>query len=218
MKSILTLFTLITISINLIACSYANSNPLQHASQSDYQKDTAPSGETPLLTCSNYDDYRKFINSNKLPSDFIDYDALATVGEFVSFVCLTDARQNDYGQYMYTLTDQNNYSLTLYIDHRTSNTGEVGPNGIAQKELSIGKTSDFRYYPNNETGTATKDGLKYTYLNGKLLSVTWQNNNATFTLCSDTVLSDYPSNPPNDTFTNQILIGKATVSDIQKAQ
>ena len=50
-------------------------------------------------------------------------------------------------------------------------------------------------------GEFTTDGITYTYISGELLSISWINNGITYTLCGESMLSDYPT-------TQSTVVGK----------
>ena len=60
-------------------------------------------GEVPLLTLETYDEYLNFIDNAELPAEFVAYEEISHLGEFKSFVCLSEARLNNFSSCMYTL-------------------------------------------------------------------------------------------------------------------
>lgn len=206
---------LLAVCVSLIACAHDTvpSNTTGSDNRADQTVETFDGGERPLLGFWNYDDYNEFIHSTELPSDFVPYEAVASIGKFDGFVCLTDARQNDYGQYMYDLIDDNGFNLMLYVDHRTEK-----PFKIELKDLTAATADDLRFFADGETGIAARDDLKYTYIKGKLLSVEWESQGITFTLCANMMLSDYPLDTSNETFASRLLTPQKAGSAVQALQ
>lgn len=142
-----------------------------------------PDVDIPLLTIVSYSDYASFLESTDLPDEFVDYDSISLLGEFDRFICLSDARYDDYSSYLYVLNDENYEGLGLYIDH------EIEPFENSNVDVN---SEDMRRIDASESGTYLLSGLEYTYVSGLLLSVSWQIDGVTYTLAGNSMLYDYP--------------------------
>jgi hypothetical protein len=144
--------------------------------------------ENVLLTVESFLGYKKFLRTADLPIDFIAYDNISEFGDFESFICLSDAGVGDFSSYMYHLVDENDYRLTLYIDHNNSN--EIPESTIAATSILA---KDMRKLDEKLSGSYAKEEFSYYYISGELLSITWTHEGITYKLCGDSMLSDYPS-------------------------
>ena len=144
-------------------------------------------GDRPLLTLEFEDAYTEFINSTELPADFVSYDEIAAIGAFRGLVILSDAYTNDYSSYLYTLVDSEGFEISLYVDHNEKILSTANP-------VSNVNQTDMRMLSDTSRGVYTSNGLTYKYVSGELLSISWKNQNITYTLCASgaPMLSDYP--------------------------
>ncbi|MGM9636417.1 MAG: hypothetical protein ACI3YK_00360 [Eubacteriales bacterium] len=155
-------------------------------------------GETPLLTLSTYDQYEKLVQSGSLPQSFVTYDQLENIGRFEGLVFLSDVREDDYSQYMYSFVDDTNYIIYLYVYHTeraSAITNEISSSFI--------DGSDMRTLSSADTGIYRYNNLVYYYLSGELLSVHWESDGITYIFSGSSLLSDYPFS--DSTFTADIL-------------
>ena len=136
-------------------------------------------GERPLLTLESLAEYKKFIENAKLPEDFVVYDDIKDLGKFKGFVCLSEARKNDFSECMYTLYDENAGEFVLYIDREPSQQSEHTKNVITNVN-----TKNIRSLDSSEHGTYKKDGVDYVYLKGKLFSIGWKSGDWYYTISS----------------------------------
>lgn len=145
-------------------------------------------GEEPLLIIESYDEYLKFIKGVNLPTDFVSYEAISTLGEFKSFVCLSDASNNDFSSCMYNLFDESQSEFVLYVD--------IGSQTAITTPVSTVTTIDgnnMRSLVNSSgAGIYVASGMEYKYVAGKLLSISWSNDNVSYTLSGTSMLGDYP--------------------------
>lgn len=144
-------------------------------------------GEHPLLTFESENEYAEFLDLNEMPDDFVTYDKIKTIGTFECLVFLSDAYAEDYSSYMYSLVDSEGFGITLYVDHSE---------GVLSNLDSVSNLhgTDMRMLSDTRSGVFTSDGLKYQYVSGELLSISWETLNVNYTLCASgaPMLSTYP--------------------------
>lgn len=146
-------------------------------------------GERPLLTLNTYDEYLNFIGSAELPAEFVAYEEISNLGEFKSFVCLSEARVNDFSSCMYTLFDESQSQFVLYVDIGSQET--VPP----VSTVTAVNRSNMRSLVNSiDSGSFVVSGMEYKYLGGKLHTISWFKDNVRYTLSGDSMLGDYPEN------------------------
>lgn len=144
-------------------------------------------GERPLLTLDTYDEYLDFIGSAELPAEFVEYEDISYLGEFQSFICLSEARINDYSSCMYTLFDESQSEFVLYVDIGSQ---EAFP---SESTVTAVNGSNMRSLVNStDSGSFVVSGMEYKYLGGKLHTISWFKDNVRYTLFDS--LGDYPEN------------------------
>ena len=144
-------------------------------------------GERPLLTLDTYDEYLDFIGSAELPAEFVAYEDISYLGEFQSFICLSESRINDYSSCMYTLFDESQSEFVLYVD--------IGSQEAIPSESTVTAVngSNMRSLVNStDSGSFVVSGMEYKYLGGKLHTISWFKDNVRYTLFNS--LGDYPEN------------------------
>ena len=158
-------------------------------------------GERPLLTFESENEYVEFLDLNEMPDDFVTYDKIKTIGTFECLVFLSDAYAEDYSSYMYSLVDSEGFGITLYVDH------SEGVLSNLDSVLNLHGT-DMRMLSDTRSGVFTYDGLKYKYVLGELLSISWETLNVNYTLCASgtPMLSTYP-------LTKSTFVGKMLNTD-----
>ena len=155
-----------------------------------------------MLTIESVPEYTQLLNSGKLPADFVAYDKIDAIGAFESFIVLSDAYNSDYSSCMYGLVDSEGVRITLYID-----SSDKTPS-TADSVLSVNK-ANMRLLSGTGSGIYVSDDVKYQYVSGKLLSVSWENQGMIYTLCGTPMLSDYPH-------TASTFVGKMLNADMAK--
>ena len=144
-------------------------------------------GEAPLLTLETYDEYLNFIGNAELPAEFVAYEDISNLGEFKSFVCLSESRINDYSSCMYTLFDESQSEFVLYVDIDSK---ETIPSASTVTTIN---GSNMRSLVNStDSGSFVVSGIEYKYVGGKLLTISWFKDNVRYTLFDS--LGDYPEN------------------------
>ena len=152
-----------------------------------------------LLTISSKEEYVDFLNSNQLPADFVSHNKISAIGDFKRLVILSDAYNNDYSSYMYTLIDSKGYKATLYVDHKEEDLN------LTNAVSNVNKT-DMRFLSDTNKGFYLYNDIAYNYVSGKLLSIVWEHHDVTYTLCGKMLLFDYP-------LTDSTFIGKMLNTD-----
>ena len=143
--------------------------------------------EVPLLTLETYDEYVEFIESAQLPAGFLAYEDISLLGEFKSFVCLSEARLNDFSSCMYSLIDESQSEFVLYVDIDSQETVPL------ESTVTAVNNSNMRFLVDStDTGYYIVSEMKYQYVRGRLLSISWFKGNVRYTLSGD--LHTYPEN------------------------
>ena len=143
--------------------------------------------------------YTEFLNSAELPDNFVSHDKIDDIGDFDALVFLSEAYHlRDYSWYMYTLVDSEGFEITLYVDHRDRVLSTKTP------VSNVNKT-DMRLLPDASENVCVyvSNNMEYTYISGKLHSISWETQNITYILCASgtPMLSDYP-------LTDSTFVGK----------
>ena len=118
------------------------------------------------------------------------------MGSFDSFVCLTDARAGDYSECLYSLIDDSGYRFSVYVY-----TEGATPNVTQTSIITSVNEADLRTLSSESHGTYTKNGLRYSYIAGELLSITWTVDDVTIVISGNSALYDYP-------YVSSTLVGK----------
>ena len=152
-----------------------------------------PNIEYPLLGLSSKEEYTEFLNSVELPDDFVSYDKIDAIGDFDVLIFLSPAYTNNYSSYMYRFVDSEGFAIILYVDHRDQ---------VLSTESSVSNVNktNMRLLPDTSKNVCVyvSNNMKYTYISGKLQSISWKTQNITYTLCASgtpgtkMMLSDYP--------------------------
>lgn len=156
-----------------------------------------PEGELPSLYANSYDEYLKITGTIKLPEDFVSYSDISQLGVFKYFVFISDAFIGNYSNYMYTLIDENNFRFSVYVEPVEDNQ-DTSPLPLIYDV----NTMDMRKLSTNIKGRYILNGIEYTYLDGNLYYISWENNGRIFTLGGDS-FGDYPVG--TNTFAEKLL-------------
>ena len=162
----------------------ANEGIFIEATTNDY---AALSGETQLLTINLYPNYLSFVEETELPDTFVQYDNIKQFGSFCQFICLSNAKIGDYSHYMYVLKDDSGSEFSLYIERDRAFSADLPQ----LKILSTANTTNMRDLTTSESGIYICNGINYTYLSGKLHTISWEKNGTKFKIAGD-VLKSYP--------------------------
>lgn len=207
------LITLVLFSVLLSACDSTNSlEALENEKPTCSLNETLntqdklggvePNGvEVPLLTISTLDDYNEFLSSENLPKNFITYDVLKDIGDFVYLIFLSDGYNGDFTEYMYTVKDSTGYDISVYVEPSIESDVLISNTIIAEK---INRT-DLRTIGSDESGFYMYNDVKYKYVSGKLLSIAWDMDGLRYTVTGSSMLDNYPYQ--KNTFMGLILNG-----------
>lgn len=149
-----------------------------------------PNVEIPLPTLETYEEYEDYINSVELPSNFVYYDSLKSIGDFDCLIIMSGF----YGEctrYLYQLVDPYGFDLSLYIDSRAP---ADKPEIVKWETLTYVDNDDMRTLDRDAKwrGVYSVDGIKYRYLEECLYSIVWEHNGVEYSLCgSDFGLDGY---------------------------
>jgi len=179
----ISLFILTSLCLSLVLCS----NTASGSVSSNNNTASFSAKDKNVFTVDSYYEYLKFINSTELPDDFIYYNDICILGEFVDFICMSDIKNGDFSHYLYSVKDKSGVEITLYIKDADS-----------YEEIEIEQISSVDPH-NLRTVEATSpvmyecEGIKYTYVEGKLNSVKWQSDKWVYTVyINDPCLGEYP--------------------------
>ncbi len=137
-----------------------------------------PSKES-IVFFSSYDDYVKYIETEDVPDFFVSFDMISQFGEFDSFITL---KGNRFSAYTYTAIDENGCEIRIYIKHGCTLSEGIVDNAITTASFEINE-SDMRYIDDNKhVYQLCINDLLYSFVQGGLNSVSWEYNNAVFTV------------------------------------
>ena len=144
----------------------------------------------PLLTIDSYVEYKKFIKSGKIPSNFVFYDDIGEFGEFDHFVDISDTLKGEYCEhYMYSLVTSNGYEFSLYVD--SSKDARDSYNSRSKNAIDTVNTTDMMTIAEKQTGVYTKSGIDYSYISGQLFNIKWWKGDSLYILSFDKDLINY---------------------------
>ena len=185
----------------------------ESTTEADNIPNDTPVGEIPTRIIEDYDEYIAYISSVDIPSDFIHYDALSSIGEFEGFFFMP-TRALSLGNYAYYLKDSTGNVLFLDVDPWT----EEDENEWSTIKLvtSSFTATDMRKIDSNERGSVLYNRVRYSFRDGKLSTITWNHASVRYKLsCSGyNMLGDYPSNVTN-TFIGRLLNLNTATAEIQ---
>lgn len=216
MKNLMLIIVLLCLSLMVCACSNSNNIASDTTNQNNLitnheQKGdivTPHGGERPLLTFESVGEYTDFINSKKLPENFVTYEKINQLGDFKNLIFLSATGENDFSSYVYTLVDSTGYEIALYIDNLVMDEIVVPTDTIANINAN-----DMRTIPEKNNGTFTTKGISYKYVAGELLSISWIDQGISFKVCGSSTLSDYPTT--QSTFVGKMLNTNVAVHAIE---
>ena len=185
-----------------------------------------PYVSVPQLCFYSYNEYLEFIESNRVPENFVKYETLSCFGAFESLVILSDGINNDFSSYFYSFTDEYNCKVSMYVDH-----GDPLPSE-EENRMYVSNVNDknMRNLTSESDGSTiyVSNGLEYIYVDGRLLGVKWRESDSDIVYCvvmsrtpdnfKTMLLSYYPENI--DSATGKLLntqTAQEVVNNIDKA-
>ena len=209
MKNIMKYLLLFTVILAfLTACSQGKQNSAPEKPQENI--DAQYIGDRPGLHIEPLDEYNKHLKTMPKLDYFVPYEQFSEIGEFESFVCLTDARYDDYSKCFYNLWDENDIRLGLYVYWVERHPRE--------NEITVSKVdnpSDMRQIDAKGERVVIYDlgGIWYRYINGDLLSISWCTDKSVFILMSEPGFLTGEELDPNS-FVAKIVNQETAVSTI----
>lgn len=119
----------------------------------------------PRVTIENEGEYLTFLSTEKeLPEDFVTAQMLSCIGPFYNFSC-----EKDFTEYRYNVITFDEVDMMIYVNHGKSPDPSKDP------------ILDAKYLGNDNiyalttdvAGAIWLDGMRYNYVQGKILSVRW---------------------------------------------
>lgn len=138
------------------------------------------------------DSYNAHVFTFSPAAKLMPYDTFRCLGEFESFVFLTDARFGACTDYMFSIRDPAGYNLSLYVE---PNTGTDTPHGAFGTVLPFpSDPSNLRINNTKESCSLLLGDIQYSYNPKGLNSISWTQNGLWFTLSgSKPLMRDYPA-------------------------
>ena len=169
---------------------------------------------------TDIDAYRKYVSQHKMPSDFITYEKLSSIGEFVSLTF----RASHY-DYHYKLVDKNGFVVMVSVSQLQSGedlvSGDVSGREILRPEKL--ESENILFNKENEHVIILYNDTKYGYYYGALRSVSFIAGEYMITFTPDSVYneetgkSEYLSfaeyKPEKENILTQLLKGNAIEAD-----
>lgn len=189
-----------------LSTTLATSAPTETTTVSQLEETTVPVSETEtsaptetsppevhidraLLTIGDYDEYESFVAKMEKGSEFVAYERIQSLGDFKSFVCLSNGYSGDYSKYMYNLSDASGYDFVLYVTHNAV-VKSYGPE--ADKPLSATGEQNLRNRADATGGVLDLNNVQYRYSKyGKIMSISWIESGVEFTISAQ--LDEYPN-------------------------
>ena len=147
-------------------------------------------GELAMTTRETYDEYLEFIESDRLINNFVHFETVSNLGNFIMFTTGGHST-SDYGEYWYIIKDANDFELFLKIEHST---GAANEQESTSNVIFNVNTADLRRLDTSDSGIYEKDGICYKYFNGALHEISWEMSGIRCKLysTSSNILADYP--------------------------
>ena len=154
--------------------------------------------DIPTRNIESIHEYRKFVSENDPPDHFIPYEQLSCFGDFEHVVFLeatADPAYLKYERYVYAFSnaplesrDQYVY-LTMYYHTDSKYASKKGNADVdPAKIISSVPGGSMRSIPNEQSGVYITDGVEYCYVQGRLLSIEWSDDNYVYVLGTSSVL------------------------------
>ena len=123
----------------------------------------------------NYEEYESFLESTQLPDNFVSYDAIKQIGDFVNFSIDPIEPGSEiykFDLYRYLLRDSSKMEMTVSIGSvREETVYEFKPGNIEESNFN-----DMRMSNSDERVVYQIDGVSYYYEKCELIAVLWEND------------------------------------------
>ncbi len=160
--------------------------------------------EIPTKTIIDYGEYRSFLDETEGGVNIIDYDALKDIGDFKSFILLSD----DFSEYRYLFDDGSGFTVNLTVTDISVHESANGYETLSTSE----NDSDMRLLSDNYDGIRYIDDIEYMYVEGRLLWVCFRDGDMEYLFSGDSMLDGYPKNA--DTFMSKLLTAETAADCI----
>lgn len=147
-----------------------------------------PMGEHALYYY-DYAEYLHFLDTAKLPEDFVSYEEISMLGEFDGFVCLDGTKVEKGSSLFYSFKTDDGWECNVYVYH------EERESLLSPLLEEVLNKEDLRTLREERKGYFMIDGMTYGYAKGKLISVKWEDEGIIFVLYSS-YLSECPESHP----------------------
>ena len=148
-----------------------------------------PVGEHAQLHYYDYAEYLHFLDTAKLPEDFVSYEEISMLGKFDGFVCLDGTKVEKGSSLFYSFKTDNSWECSVYVYH------EERESLLSPLLEEVLNKEDLRTLREERKGYFIIDGMTYGYTKGKLISVKWEDEGIIFVLYSS-YLSECPESHP----------------------
>jgi hypothetical protein len=148
-----------------------------------------PVGEYAQLYYYDYAEYLHFLDTAKLPEDFVSYEEISMLGKFDGFVCLDGTKVEKGSSLFYSFKTDNGWECNVYVYH------EERESLLSPLLEEVLNKEDLRTLREERKGYFMIDGMTYGYTKGKLISVKWEDEGIIFVLYSS-YLSECPESHP----------------------
>ena len=144
--------------------------------------------------------YKLVLRKLKTDKEYIEYDAVKTIGWFTEFVYLSNWYDGEYGSYYYCF---DNRKLILSIDPETTEFSES-----YYSEIQLQNLADLRFCEVTEPVYFLLEDIHYMYKEGKIDQIIWKSENAWFSLDFTNNLDLQEIKPGGNTFVGKLLNGE----------
>ena len=221
MKKLFCIFVMLFIVLNgivMMSCSKGQQGQAVDGKTAEAGSKIAVSGdmhtgERPLITITDYNEYSDFMSKEDRADKIIGFDAFKPIGNFKNFVILSDGRYGDYSQYMYNIDDgSGSFVFVTVTDTAIHKTYLKLPDTYTKlDETAAGE--DLRTLNDETNGYIIIDGVELMYLKGRLSDIRWMQGDKELILSGDHGL-DCPDG--SDTFLSKLLRRDKLAEQIEK--
>ena len=221
MKKLFCIFVMLFIVLNgivMMSCSKGQQGQADDGKMTEAGSKIAVSGdmhtgERPLITITDYNEYSDFMSKEDRADKIIGFDAFKPIGNFKNFVILSEGRQGDYSQYKYGIDDGSGFIINLTVTDTSVHKSDfkLPDMYVELEQTDLGE--DLRYLNGEIHGYITVDGVELLYVKGKLLTVRWMQGDIEFKLNGNSSLA-YPD--VHNTFISELLRRDKLAEQIEK--
>lgn len=209
---------ILLICISIIFCASCEKNNVAEITSSSIESanNTTTSEYDPMsvdgLFANTYKEYLDYVDEYA-KEGFISYDQLSFIGEFKSWLLLSD--EYDFDRYKYNLIDENGKEVDITIYHDYTKESWWKDDKMSKDILPIPSDGNFIKYNGGKKGVITVGNLNYNYTVGYLNYITWTSGNYGFMLSSYDYAKYYTLGE-KETFLHDILLLDTAVPSMEK--